>query len=250
MTETSVFTYRKGRKMRSAPVIGITGYVEQAKYTVWDAKIALLPYTYIDHVVRAGGQPVILPPAGDLAPLAGRLDGLILAGGGDIDPVRYGEDPHEKTAYIREFRDDAEFALVDAAVAARLPMLAICRGLEVLNVARGGTLHQHLPDIVGTNDHSPALGRYGRLAAHLIPGTRLAKIFERDDVDGAHYHHQAINRLGDGLTVAARSSDGVIEAVELDDHPFCLAVQWHPEMDDDNLLFEALVSAAGEITRG
>jgi anthranilate synthase component 2/putative glutamine amidotransferase len=228
--------------MTSVPVIGISCYVEPAKFTVWDMAVALLPYTYVDHVVRAGGQPVILPPAGDPARVVERLDGLVLAGGGDIDPARYGEATHQKTGYIRKFRDDAEFGLIDAALTARLPLLAICRGMEVLNVALGGTLHQHLPDVVGHSAHSPAPGEYGRLPVRLTPGGRLAKILDAETTDGAHYHHQAVNRLGRGLTVTARAGDGTIEAVELDDHPFCLAVQWHPEVDEDNSLFEALVA--------
>ena len=235
--------------MPDLPVIGITCYVEPARYTVWDTPAALLPYDYVEQVARAGGQPVILPPIGHPAATVDRLDGLILAGGGDIDPARYGEPPHPATDYIRRFRDDAEFALVNAALADGLPLLGICRGMQVLNVALGGTLHQHLPDTVGHTGHAPAPGRYGRLPVRLTPGSRLAKIFDGvcdgDALpDPAHYHHQAIDALGAGLAVTARADDGVIEAVELDGHPFCLAVQWHPEVGEDNRLFAALVDAA------
>jgi gamma-glutamyl-gamma-aminobutyrate hydrolase PuuD len=235
------------------PVIGITCYAEPARFTVWEEQAALLPFGYVEHVARAGGSPVILPPAGAPAAVAGRLDGLVLAGGGDIDPGRYGAEPHPATGYVRKFRDQAEFELVEAALAARLPLLAICRGLEVLNVALGGTLHQHLPDVVGHTGHSPAPGRYGRLPVRLAPGSRTAEILAATTVDCAHYHHQAIDRLASGLTVTGRAGDGVIEAAELDGHPFCLGVQWHPETDSPppGPLFSALVAAARpRTTRG
>ncbi|WP_182908452.1 gamma-glutamyl-gamma-aminobutyrate hydrolase family protein [Microbispora sp. H13382] len=224
------------------PVIGVTCYVEPAKFTVWDMPAALLPYMYVEHVERAGGQPVILPPAGEPAELAGRLDGLIIAGGGDIDPARYGSTPAPQTGYVRKFRDNAEFGLMAAAMEAGLPFLGICRGLQVLNVALGGTLHQHLPDVVGHAGHSPAPGTFGRLPVRLSPG--LAKIYGGEDLTPAHYHHQAIDHLADGLEVTARSDDGTIEAVEVTGAAFALAVQWHPEADEDGPLFHALVAAA------
>lgn len=224
------------------PVIGITCYVEPARFTVWEMPAALLPYMYVEQVVRAGGQPVILPPAGDPGPLVGRLDGLILAGGGDIDPDRYGEAVHNKTGFIRKFRDSAEFALIEAALENGVPYLGVCRGLQVLNVALGGTLHQHLPDVVGHQGHSPAPGEFGHLPVKVEPESRLAGILD-ETVTVPHYHHQAIDRLAPGLTVSARADDGTIEAVELPSHPFALAVQWHPEAADDGRLFEALVAA-------
>ncbi|GAA4563605.1 gamma-glutamyl-gamma-aminobutyrate hydrolase family protein [Planotetraspora kaengkrachanensis] len=226
----------------SRPVIGITCYVEPAQFTVWDMTTALLPYAYVEHVARAGGQPVIIPPAGDPAELAGRLDGLIIAGGGDIDPARYGSTAHEQTGYVRKFRDEAEFGLMRAALEANLPFLGICRGLQVLNVALGGTLHQHLPEVVGHAGHSPAPGTFGRVPVRLSPA--LAEIYRDDRLLPAHYHHQAIDRPGHGLEVTARSEDGTIEAVELVGHPFALAVQWHPEADEDGPLFDALLTAA------
>jgi putative glutamine amidotransferase len=225
------------------PVIGITCYVEPARFTVWDMTVALLPHMYVEQVVRAGGQPVVLPPAGDPAPLVRRLDGLIVAGGGDIDPARYGAEPHRKTGHIRKFRDEAEFALVAAALDAGLPFLGVCRGLQVLNVARGGTLHQHLPDVVGHTDHCPAPGRFGPLPVTPVPGTHLAKALGTDPVTVPHYHHQAVDRLAPGLTVAATAADGTIEAVEPVSGTFTVAVQWHPEAAEDGALFEALVAA-------
>lgn len=224
------------------PVIGITCYVEPARFTVWEMTAALLPHMYVEQVVKAGGQPVIIPPAGDPGPLVSRLDGLILAGGGDINPDRYGEAVHEKTGYIRKFRDSAEFSLMTAALERHIPYLGICRGLQVFNVSLGGTLHQHLPDVVGHQGHSPAPGQFGHLPVKVQPGTRLSTILQEVE-EVPHYHHQAIDRLADGLTVSALADDGTIEAVELDGHPFALAVQWHPEAVDDGHLFEALIAA-------
>ncbi|MCG5220558.1 gamma-glutamyl-gamma-aminobutyrate hydrolase family protein [Streptosporangium sp. KLBMP 9127] len=224
------------------PVIGITCYVEPARFTVWETPAALLPHAYVEHVTRAGGQPVILPPAGDPGALVGRLDGLILAGGGDLDPGTYGEQPHQQTGYIRKFRDEAELEVTQAALAARLPFLGICRGLQILNVALGGTLHQHLPDVVGHTGHAPAPGAYGPLAVRPVAGTRLAGIIEPGDV--LHYHHQSVAKLADGLVAAAHADDGTIEAAEHPAHPFTLAVQWHPEAGADPALFDALITAA------
>ncbi|MFI7451687.1 gamma-glutamyl-gamma-aminobutyrate hydrolase family protein [Nonomuraea sp. NPDC049714] len=225
------------------PLIGITSYVEPARFTVWEMTVALLPYTYVEQVVRAGGQPVVLPPAGEPAALVGRLDGLILAGGGDIDPGRYGEQPHDQTGYVRKFRDEAEFALMTAALDAGLPYLGVCRGLQVLNVALGGTLHQHLPDVVGHTAHSPAPGEFGHLPIRPTPGSRVAKALGDGPVTVPHYHHQAADHLAPPLTATATADDGTIEAVELDTHPFTVAVQWHPEAATDCALFEALIAA-------
>ncbi|MFB4281109.1 gamma-glutamyl-gamma-aminobutyrate hydrolase family protein [Nonomuraea sp. MTCD27] len=230
------------------PIIGITCYVEPASFTVWqDTTAALLPYMYVEQVVRAGGQPVLLPPAGDPAGVVPGLDGLILAGGGDIDPARYGQDAQERTGYVRKFRDEAEFSLLATALDAGLPYLGVCRGLQVLNVALGGTLLQHLPDAVGHTDHCPGPGRFGHLPVTPTPGTRLAKALGEDPVTVPHYHHQAVDRLAPGLTVTATAADGTIEAVELDSGRFAgrftVAVQWHPEAAEDHALFEALVAA-------
>ncbi|MEU0571075.1 gamma-glutamyl-gamma-aminobutyrate hydrolase family protein [Nonomuraea sp. NPDC005983] len=225
------------------PVIGITSYVEPARFTVWELPVALLPYMYVEQVVRAGGQPVILPPAGDPASVVQRLDGVILAGGGDIDPALYGESPHERTGFVRDFRDEAEFAVLSATLDAGLPYLGICRGLQMLNVALGGTLHQHLPDVVGHSGHSPAPGTFGPLPVTPVPGSRVAKALGPEPLEVMHYHHQAVDRLGPGLTVTATADDGTVEAVELDPYPFAVAVQWHPEASEDEALFEALVAA-------
>ncbi|MEV0378990.1 gamma-glutamyl-gamma-aminobutyrate hydrolase family protein [Nonomuraea sp. NPDC050643] len=226
------------------PLIGITCYVEPATFTVWpDTTAALLPYTYVEQVVRAGGQPVVLPPAGRPAAALRGLDGLILAGGGDIDPSRYGQDPGQHTGYVRRFRDEAEFELLTTALDRGVPFLGVCRGLQVLNVALGGSLHQHLPDVVGHTGHCPGPGRFGPLPVFPAPGSRLAKALGEDPVTVPHYHHQAIDRLAPGLTATATAEDGTIEAVELDSKGFAMAVQWHPEAAEDHALFEALVGA-------
>ncbi|WP_307796610.1 gamma-glutamyl-gamma-aminobutyrate hydrolase family protein [Actinomadura barringtoniae] len=233
----------------SRPVIGITCYVEPARFTVWDMKAALLPFSYIDQVERAGGQPVILPPVGDPACTLDRLDGLILAGGGDMNPAAYGEAPHESVTHVRDFRDDAELSLVRAALDRDLPFLGICRGLEVLNVALGGSLLQHLPDKVGTTVHSPAPGEYGLHPVRVEPGTRVAAATGVTatgvtEAQVAHYHHQSIDRLGEGMVATAWAPDGVIEAAELPGRPFALGVQWHPEVGDDPTLFTSFIGAA------
>jgi gamma-glutamyl-gamma-aminobutyrate hydrolase PuuD len=228
----------------SAPVIGVTAYVEQARFTAWDMPATLLPHAYVAQVVAAGGQPVVLPPAGDPSSVLPRLDALIVAGGGDLDPSTYGAEPHSRTGHVRDFRDTAELALVRAALARDLPFLGICRGAQVLNVALGGTLHQHVPDVVGHDRHCPTPGRYHRFPVTVAPSSRLAKVLGTETVTVAHYHHQAVDRLGTGLTATSWSDDGLVEAVEVDDHPFALGVQWHPEVDSDVSLLAALVDAA------
>jgi putative glutamine amidotransferase len=227
----------------SAPVIGITAYVEPARFTVWEMTATLLPHAYVTQIVRAGGQPVVLPPAGDPSAALDRLDGLVIAGGGDLDPARYGAVPHERVSHVRGFRDEAELALAARAIARGVPLLGICRGLQVLNVALGGTLHQHVPDVVGDTRHCPEPGVFGRFPVTVTAGSRLAKALREETATVPHYHHQAVDRLGTGLTASAYA-DGLIEAAEVDEHPFALGVQWHPEMDEDVRLFTALVDAA------
>jgi len=222
----------------SAPVIGLSCYAEQASWAVWQARAALLPANYLDQVTEAGGIPVLLPPVPGIAASLARLDGLILTGGGDLDPASYGAEQHPRTGRVSPERDQAELELLADALAAGLPVLGICRGMQLLNVARGGTLCQHLPEGTG---HVLAPGTFGRHPVRLAGGSLLASILPTA-------HHQAIDQLGDGLTASAWSADGVIEAVELAPgpgrHPFTLAVQWHPEAGDDPRLISALVSVA------
>jgi putative glutamine amidotransferase len=231
----------------NAPIIGLSAYCERAHWAVWDAPAVLLPVRYSDQVLRAGGVPVLLPPVPGVAAAAGRLDGLILTGGGDVDPARYGDRPHPRLERVSAGRDEAELSLLAAALAAGLPILGICRGMQLLNVARGGTLRQHLPDDSG-HRHTP--GTFGSHQVRVAPGSRLAQILGHAGTGGEisvpTSHHQAVGRLGEGLAATAWATDGVIEAVELDQalHPFALGVQWHPEAGEDPRLFEALIGAA------
>jgi putative glutamine amidotransferase len=228
------------------PVIGLSAYSLPARWGVWDAPAVLLPRAYTDAVVAAGGIPVLLPPLPELiAGALDRLDGLILSGGPDVAPERYGQAAGEHTQPADLDRDAAELALLSGAVDGGTPVLAVCRGLQLLNVARGGTLHQHLPDLLGTHDGSPGLGEYGEHPVRVEPGSLLAKALGRHEVDSVPaYHHQGLDRLGSGLVATAWAPDGLVEAAEDPSLPFCIGVQWHPEMGSDPALFEALVSAA------
>jgi gamma-glutamyl-gamma-aminobutyrate hydrolase PuuD len=225
------------------PVIGITTYQETAQWGVWNCPAVLVPADYVRQVSAAGGVPVLLPPlAGDVEVLD-RLDGLILAGGADVDPARYGADRSPRTGALRPDRDEAELALLAAAVERDVPVLAVCRGLQVLAVLQGGTLAQHLPDVVGTDVHVPSPGTYGENHVAIAPGSRLATLIGTEATWACH-HHQAVDSLGDGLTVVAWADDGTIEAAELDAARFVIGVQGHPEVGDDARLFAGLVAAA------
>jgi putative glutamine amidotransferase len=227
----------------NAPVIGLSAYCEPARWAVWHAPAVLLPASYAQQVAQAGGIPVLLPPLPGVAAAVSRLDGLVLTGGGDIDPGRYGEPPHPRTARVSEPRDAAELELLDAALSAGLPVLGVCRGMQLINVARGGTLCQHLADDAG---HAPPPGTFGSHPVRVAPGTRLASILG-DGPGGFEVptaHHQAVGALGDGLVATAWAADGVVEALEAAGDRFVLAVQWHPEAGADPRLIQALVAAA------
>ena len=232
------------------PVIGLTTYLEQAKTGIWDVPAAFLPKVYFEAVNRAGGIVVLLPPQPVDANVAARvldvLDGLIITGGKDVDPARYGQEPHPATDEPRRDRDAWEDALLTAAIERELPFLGICRGAQVLNVALGGTLHQHLPDVLGTTRYNAGGGTFTENTVAVEASTRLAAVLSgTDSLDIKSYHHQAIDVLADGLVVSARSDDGTVQAVELEAVPFGLAVQWHPEENPDDIrLFEGLVEAA------
>jgi gamma-glutamyl-gamma-aminobutyrate hydrolase PuuD len=227
------------------PVIGITSYLERARYGVWDHPAALLPRTYPDAIVRAGGVPVLLPPIGDgQAELVRRLDGLVLAGGADLDPARYQQRTHLETVGVRTDRDAFEFPLLAAAIEADLPVLAICRGMQLLNVALGGSLIQHLPDSTGHQQHRPVPGTFGGSTVELAAGSGIAAILGRQTVVRCH-HHQATDVPAPTVEVVGHAADGTCEAIELPGKFFVLGVQWHPEEnDEDDRLFAALVAAA------
>jgi putative glutamine amidotransferase len=227
------------------PLIGLSAYREEARWAHWHQPAVLLPSNYAEQVAAAGGIPVLLPPLPGAAAAVDRFDGLLLTGGGDIDPGRYGAQPHPRTGRVSVPRDAAELELLDAAMVAGLPVLGVCRGMQLVNVARGGTLCQHLPNDAG---HIPAPGTFGSHPVRVAAGTRLAGVLgaNGDGVDVPTAHHQAVDRLGEGLVATAWAEDGVIEAVEPSaaDDPFLLAVQWHPEAGTDPRLIEALVAAA------
>jgi len=234
------------------PVIGLTTYLEQAQTGVWDVPAAFLPKVYFEAVTRAGGIAVLLPPqpvdAETASAVLDGLDGLIISGGKDIDPARYGQEPHAETDEPRRDRDAWEDALLTAAIERGLPFLGICRGAQLLNVALGGTLHQHLPDIVGSTRYNLGGGTFADNHVHVDAGTTVGSLMG-DTLVGKSYHHQAIDRLADGLVVTARSDDGIVQAVELPTVPFGVAVQWHPEQDEDIRLFAGLVDAARSYRR-
>ena len=197
---------------------------------------------------QTGGLPVLIPvqelSVEDARRLLSRLDGVILSGGPDVDPGRYGAEAHTATGVPRSARDELESTLVEAAQREQLPTLAICRGLQVLNVVRGGTLLQHLPDVVGDASHAPLANDHGLHDVRVEPGSLLAKAVGWDRSGVPTAHHQAIDRLGEGLVASAWADDGTIEGVEDPSIPFLIGVQWHPEAGDDLSLFRALVEAA------
>jgi putative glutamine amidotransferase len=243
---------------RTSPVVGVTGGEQDAQWAqVWRARAVLVTTRYLRAVESAGGLPVVLPPPAELSEdaaadvagrLVGTLDALVLTGGGDVEPARYGQDAHAATRPVPADRDRFEMALVHAAARKGLPVLAVCRGAQVLNVARGGSLHQHIPDIVGTDVHAPVTGGYGRhrvrVAADSVLGRILKPVMADDGtIDAPTNHHQAVDRPGPGLDACAWADDGTIEAVEDASHPFLVGVQWHPEAGEDGSLFRALVEA-------
>jgi putative glutamine amidotransferase len=231
--------------MSERPVIGISAYSLQARWGSWDLPAVLLPRRYTDMVAAGGGQPVVLPPQSGVTSILPRLEGLVLSGGGDIDPARYDAERDPATDPANPGRDDAEIALARQALAAGLPLLGICRGLQVVNVALGGTLHQHLPALVGHDGHSPEQHGYGSHKVSVAAGSQLAGILGRTEAAVPTHHHQSVGQLGHVLFATAWTDDGIVEAAELAEQTsFMIAVQWHPEAGDDLSLFTALAAAA------
>ncbi len=230
------------RSMR--PIIGITAYAEEATWGVWTLPAALIPLSYVRMVERAGGRPLIVPPGdGGAEELLDRLDGLVFSGGADVDPDAYGAEPHPTTLGTRPERDRAELALLTAALERDLPVLAVCRGSQILNVALGGDLEQHVPERVGHEGHREVPGTFSEHAVEPVPGTCLAPLIGERTVVKSH-HHQGYGRLGRGLREAARAEDDTIEAIEDPSRRFTVGVLWHPEEGDDLRLFEELVEQA------
>ena len=230
------------------PLIGLTTYREQASWGVWAQPADVLPVMYADAIVRAGGVPVLLPPATDdadaAAEVVGRLDGLVVSGGADVDPASYGEEPHERTTSWRPDRDAWELALLTSAAALNVPTLGVCRGMQVMAVASGGTLDQHTPDLVGHEEHSPGADAFGDIEVKVDEDSRLGTILGPAVTVRCH-HHQSV-RSHPGYAATARAADGTLEAMEAEGTRFCLAVQWHPEVGRDQRLFDALVQAAAD----
>jgi gamma-glutamyl-gamma-aminobutyrate hydrolase PuuD len=228
----------------SKPVIGITAYLTPARYGVWEEETALIPAAYVRAIEAAGGRALLVPPSTDgVEETLDRLDGLIFSGGPDLDPELYGQDAHPETDGIVPQRDQAEIALVKAALARDMPVLAVCRGSQVLNVALGGDLVQHLPEVVGDEKHKHTPGEFADHDVDLLPGSRVQEILGEHTPVKSH-HHQGYGKLGQGLREAARAEDGTIEALEDPSRRFAVGVLWHPEAGEDFALFEALVAEA------
>lgn len=228
-----------------APVVGLTTYRQQASWGVWDTRADLLPTEYAVAVEAAGGIPLLLPPVA--RPLAAeevvsRIDALVVSGGADVDPARYGAAPHPRTAGWQPDRDDWELALLTAAAGAELPVLGICRGMQLMAVHAGGTLDQHTPDLVGHETHSPGGDTYGTVAVETARGSRLAALVG-SRLEVSCHHHQSV-ATHPGFTAVARATDGTVEAMEATGERYCLAVQWHPETRVEIGLLAGLVEAA------
>ena len=229
------------------PVIGITTYVTPAKWGYWDLEASLIPHDYVKSVEDAGGRPLLVPPSDDgVEETLDALDGIIFSGGSDLDPGHYGEEAHPETFGIHAERDRSELELMRAALERDMPVLGICRGIQVLNVARGGKLHQHLPEIVGHEGHkNNPPGQFIDHDVSIEPETKLEQILGERHAVKSH-HHQGLDAVGEGLRVSAHAEDGTIEGIEDPLRRFALGVLWHPEAGEDKKLFEALVEQARE----
>lgn len=228
------------------PVIGICARTVPVTLQGTDMTVSLAFQPHVDFLASAGCTPVLLPLLPGVEHIIGQLDGLLVPGGPDVDPALYGGTAHPRTRGANPVMDAAELALVKGALSAGLPILAICRGMQLLNVHCGGTLHQHLPEITGHDGHRPETETFtlGRHRLNLKPGSRIAEIFGEDTPEIFCHHHQAINQIGTSLTATAWAPDGIIEAVEAIDHPFAIGVQWEAGHTEDDRLYLALAEAA------
>jgi len=227
------------------PLVGITTYLTPARWSYWDLEAALIPADYVNAIDRAGARPLLVPPTADgVEETLIALDGVVFTGGSDIDPELYGEEAHPETFGIHRMRDDAELALLRAALERDMPVLGICRGVQILNVGLGGDLHQHLPDVVGHEGHKhDPPGEFTEHDVVIEPGTNLARALGTRARVMSH-HHQGLGRLGGGLVAAAYADDGTLEAIEAPDRRFAVGVLWHPEAGEDQMLFESFVAEA------
>jgi gamma-glutamyl-gamma-aminobutyrate hydrolase PuuD len=227
------------------PVVGITSYSEEeVRWGPWTEPAALVPLSYVRAVERAGGRAFVVPPSDDaIEETLAALDGMIFSGGNDLDPALYEADPHPETDAVQVERDRAEMALLAAALERDMPVLAVCRGSQVLNVARGGDLVQHLPDTLGQDEHRPVRGEWAEHTVRLEPESRVGSLLGGQTPVKSH-HHQGYGRIGEGLRVTGWAEDGTIEALEDPSKRFALGVLWHPEEGEDMALFEELVEEA------
>jgi putative glutamine amidotransferase len=232
------------------PLIGVSTYVARAAWGAWERPAAVLPESYYELVATAGGRPLLLPPLKTAAgpdfgaeEVIAALDGLILTGGGDVDPAAYGETAEPRVGGVDPIRDGSERALLAAALAVDMPVLAICRGLQILNTECGGTLNQHLPDVVGHDEHRQAPSVFGEVKVTTTPDSITAGIFGANATVLCS-HHQSIKHIGTGLTPTAYADGDIVEAAELAGSTFVVGVQWHPEEGGDQRPFAALVEAA------
>jgi putative glutamine amidotransferase len=229
------------------PLIGITSYSEpEVSWGAWTLPAALIPTNYVEAVERAGGRPLLVPPSEDaVEETLDALDGLLFSGGSDVDPEVYGASPHPETNGIRRQRDAGELALLTAALARDMPVLAVCRGSQVLNVALGGDLVQHLPDVVGDDKHKQTPGVFAEHDVEVSRDSGLGSLIG-DRAPVKSHHHQGFGRLGAGLRAVAQAEDGTVEALEDPARRFAVGVLWHPEAGEDARLFEELVRQAAE----
>jgi gamma-glutamyl-gamma-aminobutyrate hydrolase PuuD len=229
----------------SRPLVGITTYVEPASWGHWQLDAALIPYDYVRAVERAGARAMLVPPSTDgIEETLDALDGIVFSGGADVDPETYGAEAHSETNGTRPERDAGELALLQAALARDMPVLAVCRGFQILNVARGGDLEQHVPDRVGSEAHREVKGEFSEHGVRVENDSRLGSLLGGEVSGVKSHHHQGVGEVGDGLVEVAWADDGTVEGLEDPERRFALGVLWHPEAGDDARLFDALVEEA------
>jgi putative glutamine amidotransferase len=234
------------RQPAGRPVIGMCARTAPVTLQGMDLTVSLTFQSQVDLLAAADCTPVLLPLLPGVEHIVGQLDGLLIPGGPDMDPALYGAPPHPKTSRVSPAMDATELALIEAALTTGVPLLTICRGMQLLNVHRGGTLHQHLPEVLGHDGHCPETETFtlGKQRLNLKPDSKIAGIFNDDIPEVTCHHHQAINRIGNGLAATAWAPDGTIETIEATDHPFAVGVQWEADQTGDERLYRAFAEAA------